>query len=136
MRDISEISNQNHEKEHAVQLLLAAIRTLPEPDQDAVLALLLQGLTSNEVWEATVRRGDERRRVAVALHGAVQMRAGGLFGNERGQLPPDSEAKVVPVRFPPKLYESLKSWCEEHNFPMAAVVRGLVERFLESQDLP
>jgi hypothetical protein len=47
----------------------------------------------------------------------------------------ESDAKVVPIRFPPKLYDELKGWCEEHQFPMAAVVRGLVERFLQSQGL-
>lgn len=135
MRDISEISDQNREKERAVLLLLGAIRSLPEPDQDAVLALLLQGLTDNEVWESAVRRGDAGRRAAVALHGMMELRVGGQFASERGGLP-GSEVKVVPVRFPAKLYEELKGWCEAHNFPMAAVVRGLVERFLESQGRP
>jgi predicted DNA-binding protein len=49
---------------------------------------------------------------------------------------PESAAKVVPIRFPAQIHEQLKAWCEEHNFPMAAVVRGLVERFLESQEMP
>lgn len=39
----------------------------------------------------------------------------------------------MPVRFPVPLYERLKQWCEQNNFPMAVVVRGLVERFLEEQ---
>jgi hypothetical protein len=39
--------------------------------------------------------------------------------------------RTMPVRFPEPLYQRLKAWCEQHNFPMAVVVRGLVERFLD-----
>lgn len=116
-----------------MQLLLAAIRTLPEQDQDAVLALLLHGLVGGEAWDAAVRRSDERRRTTVALRG-TDLRAGALFASERALVP--SDAKVVPIRFPQERYEQLKAWCEQHDFPMAAVVRGLVERFLESQGTP
>lgn len=42
--------------------------------------------------------------------------------------------RVVPVRFPETQYERLKAWCTVNGFPMAAVVRGLVERFLDDQD--
>ena len=41
--------------------------------------------------------------------------------------------RTMPVRFPEQQYERLKAWCEEHNFPMAVVVRGVVERFLDEQ---
>jgi hypothetical protein len=41
--------------------------------------------------------------------------------------------RTMPVRFPEPLYQRLKEWCGEHNFPMAVVVRGLVERFLDEQ---
>jgi len=41
--------------------------------------------------------------------------------------------RTMPVRFPEQLYERLKAWCEEHKFPMAVVVRGVVERFLDEQ---
>lgn len=114
-----------------MRLLLAAVRALPEPDQDAVLALLLQGLTRSDAWDAAVRRSDERRRLGVGLKGISELRVGGPFANEL-----TADAKVVPIRFPRERYEEFKAWCEEHNFPMAAVVRGLVERFLESQELP
>ena len=41
--------------------------------------------------------------------------------------------RTMPVRFPEQQYQRLKAWCEEHNFPMAVVVRGVVERFLDEQ---
>ncbi|MDE3131068.1 MAG: hypothetical protein KGL16_07925 [Acidobacteriota bacterium] len=117
------------------------IRGLPADEQDAVLALLLQGLTSTEAWQASVLRGEYQRRMAPALLGELQMRPGGQV-QPGGQIHlsggslAESDAKVVPIRFPAKTHEQLKAWCEEHGFPMAAVVRGLVERFLESQELP
>ena len=51
----------------------------------------------------------------------------------KGLSPLGADPQVVPVRFPADRYEQLKAWCEQHNFPMAAVVRGLVERFLDSE---
>jgi len=52
-------------------------------------------------------------------------------------LPPTSAAqgplRMMPVRFPERQYERLKDWCEAHGFPMAVVVRGVVERFLDEQ---
>jgi uncharacterized protein (DUF433 family) len=46
---------------------------------------------------------------------------------------PQGPLRTMPVRFPEPLYERLRAWSEEHNFPMAVVVRGLVERFLDEQ---
>jgi hypothetical protein len=40
---------------------------------------------------------------------------------------------MLPVRLPPELHERLRRWSNEHGFSMAAVVRGLVERFLDEQ---
>ncbi len=47
---------------------------------------------------------------------------------------PGGPQQVVPVRFPEPQYERLKEWCAANGFPMAVVVRGLVERFLDEQD--
>ena len=51
----------------------------------------------------------------------------------KGLIPLGADPQMVPVRFPAARYEQLKAWCEQHNFPMAAVIRGLVERFLDSE---
>ena len=40
--------------------------------------------------------------------------------------------QVIPVRLSEDSHRRLKEWCAEHNFPMAVVVRGLIERFLDS----
>jgi hypothetical protein len=42
-------------------------------------------------------------------------------------------SQLVTIRLPAQQHERLRDWCAEHNFTMAAVVRGLVERFLEDQ---
>ena len=42
----------------------------------------------------------------------------------------------VPVRLPADLHTRLREWSAEHGFSMATVVRGLVSRFLESQEPP
>jgi len=50
-----------------------------------------------------------------------------------GALGPGAQ-QVVPVRFPEAQHQRLKDWCATHGFPMAVVVRGLVERFLDDQE--
>jgi fermentation-respiration switch protein FrsA (DUF1100 family) len=46
---------------------------------------------------------------------------------------PRGPLRTMPVRLPEAHYQRLKQWSEEHHFPMAVVVRGLVERFLDDQ---
>ena len=38
------------------------------------------------------------------------------------------------IRLPVGLHERLRSWSTGHGFSMAAVARGLIERFLDQQD--
>ena len=49
----------------------------------------------------------------------------------RGQ--PGSAQQMVPVRFSADQHARLRAWCGEHGFSMATVIRGLVDRFLDSQ---
>ncbi len=48
-------------------------------------------------------------------------------------LPTGEGSQLVTIRLPSEQHERLRTWCTEHNFTMAAVVRGLIERFLEEQ---
>jgi DNA-binding CsgD family transcriptional regulator len=64
---------------------------------------------------------------------AVLMARSALPGPPAGAIGTPGPLRTMPVRFPEQHYQRLKSWCEEHNFPMAVVVRGLVERFLDEQ---
>jgi hypothetical protein len=64
-----------------------------------------------------------------ALIGAPELRPVGLGGS----LPAGEESQLVTFRLPAERHAELRTWCTEHNFTMAAVVRGLIERFLEEQ---
>jgi hypothetical protein len=44
--------------------------------------------------------------------------------------------QVIPVRLSEESHRRLKEWCAEHDFPMAVVVRGLIDRFLDSWQEP
>jgi hypothetical protein len=48
-------------------------------------------------------------------------------------LPAGEGTQLVTLRLPTDRHSQLRDWCAEHGFTMAAVVRGLVERFLEEQ---
>jgi len=77
---------------------------------------------------------DPSEALADAVHTAVTARAA-LPAGPPAYLggPGQGPLRTMPVRFPEPQYERLKKWCEEHNFPMAVVVRGVVERFLDEQ---
>lgn len=51
-------------------------------------------------------------------------------------LPAGEESQLVTIRLPAARHAQLRAWCADHDFTMAAVVRGLVERFLEQQSGP
>jgi hypothetical protein len=63
---------------------------------------------------------------------------GWLSGSPQGRpalagLLPAGESQLVTIRLPADSHAKLRNWCNDHDFTMAAVVRGLVERFLEEQ---
>jgi hypothetical protein len=51
----------------------------------------------------------------------------------RGALAPGGESQLVTFRLPQERHTQLRQWCGDHDFSMASVIRGLVERFLEAQ---
>lgn len=42
-----------------------------------------------------------------------------------------SEQVTIPVRRSEAQHQRLKQWAAKHDLPMAVVVRGLIERFLD-----
>jgi len=50
-----------------------------------------------------------------------------------GVLPSGEDSQLVTVRLPQEQHAQLRAWCTAHNFTMAAVIRGLLERFLEEE---
>lgn len=47
---------------------------------------------------------------------------------------PAGETQLVTVRLPQDLHTRLREWCDGRSFTMAAVIRGLIERFMDQQD--
>jgi hypothetical protein len=90
---------------------------------------------------------DERQQITTWLiengRGHAAMGAGLSWPMPRGDMTPrvatllsSTDSQLVTIRLPAERHAHLRDWCAEHGFSMAAVVRGLVERFLEEQPAP
>ena len=120
----------------AAGLLVRALAELPSADRDKVYTWLLgtslhlqPGLTSALSGQLTraIRAdvpADRQQDFAEAEAEAVR----GLF-----RSPGAAAQQMVPVRFSAGQHARLRAWCTEHGFSMATVIRGLVDRFLDSQ---
>jgi transposase-like protein len=107
----------------------------------SVLELVAAGKTMREVAnELGISEDDVKTELRATDHltGGI---AGALMA--RSALPrapiqlgaaPQGPLRTMPVRFPERQYQRLKNWSETNDFPMAVVVRGLVERFLDEQE--
>ena len=116
-------------EERAAKLLLKAVRSLSEREQDQVLVALFR----------CVPEGTEFAPFRVRPPGSFTRRLPGpsmpadiVFSHG---MPPIEEGPtaMLPVRLPPELHERLRRWSTEARFSMASVVRGLIERFLDDQ---
>ena len=112
------------------ELLLKAIRSLPDDEQEQLLSRLLDQVAGGPAPAAgsPVPRG--RLPMDLALSGPAPVL------QPLGHLPPPAEdtgLKVLPVRLPTGDYDRLKAWSKQHDFSMAVIVRTLVERFLDQQ---
>jgi hypothetical protein len=110
-----------------MRLLLKAIRSLPPKEQDEVLRTLL----GRSLGESPSISGSMHRHVALeeSLTGVMTSVTPG---------PPEDIVKQMSVsllvRLPEHLHARFRKWSIEHGFSMAAVARGLVERFLDEQE--
>jgi len=119
----------------ASRLLVQAVGQLPAADRDRVYAWLL-------------RTG--MRRSSTGVPGPLARGLGWALGEQAGVQTQTREwgatvvadlvrgssspaQQMVPVRFSADQHARLRAWCTEHGFSMATVIRGLVDRFLESQ---
>jgi hypothetical protein len=108
--------------DRVVKLLLKAVRTLPEREQDQVLAELIRSSPFAGAGPAAAPHGPPDV-VMLSDPGPI-----GMPGT-----PEAARTAMFPVRLPPDLHERLRRWSSDHGFSMASVVRGLVERFLDEQ---
>ena len=102
------------------ELLLKALDSLTVKERRQVLAALVEAAIAPAAATHPVR-----------THEPPALSTEGWFGHPRTSSggPPS----VLPVRLPADQLERLRSWCTDHGFSMAVVIRGLVERFLDDQ---
>jgi ParG protein len=120
----------------ASRILVRALAQLPAEDRDKVYTWLLG--TSLRMQPGVMEPLGRRLRWAVAAEsGPVTQQDFGTAGADlvrdlfRGSS--GSAQQMVPVRFSADQHARLRAWCSEHGFSMATVIRGLVDRFLDSQ---
>ena len=86
------------------------------------------GVTKNELADEL-----EPTEQLTSMVCAVLMARAALPGPLPGAVGASGPLRTMPVRFPEQQYQRLKAWSEEHKFPMAVVVRGVIERFVDEQ---
>ncbi|MCO1660285.1 hypothetical protein [Pseudonocardia humida] len=119
----------------AAHRLAELLETAAPDDRRAITAWLL------ERPPAPVPAGpdlDLMMRYGNAPIGALHRIGTAWMGGERverlrGALAPGEESQLVTLRLPQERHAQLRQWCTEHDFSMAAVIRGLVEQFLEAR---
>ncbi len=107
-------------------MLLRAIRMLPQKEQDAVVRALLKACMEGGVIPDPLTLVPPPAWQVPSPLG--HMHPGTAAGGQ-----PGSTVRMMPVRLPEDQYDQFKSWCADHGFSMAVVIRGLVERFLVQQ---
>ncbi len=119
-----------------VELVIKAVQALPDGERDQALAWLVDRnapswggavARARTVRAAAVARGEEQPDAGPTLPPGLFSRRLGEYGSLRG------EHQSVLIRLPVEQHTRLRDWCGKHNFSMATVVRGLVDRFLEQQ---
>ncbi|WP_214408190.1 hypothetical protein [Pseudonocardia lacus] len=103
-------------------------------DRKAITAWLLE----RPMAPAAGAAGIEVVNLGNAPIGALHRAGSAWLGEERverlrGSLAPGGESQLVTLRLPQERHAQLRQWCAEHDFSMAAVIRGLVEQFLEAR---
>jgi hypothetical protein len=98
--------------------LTALLETLPPEERQSLTAWLLD----NNHRAVTART---RLAPPTGPEQPVQRLTSPLAAGEDTQL--------VTIRLPSDRHAELRQWCADHGFTMAAVVRGLVDRFIDEQ---
>jgi hypothetical protein len=131
------------------RLLVKAVRSLPDEEQDKLLEAMLeprltpwpgpgsgQGLGGGPGLGLDPGSGAPPANL-LAAHAAAH-RVYGQDPRYEVTLPPlgpetGGPWQSVPVRLSTDQHERLKQWCQTNGFTMAVVLRGLVARFLDDQ---
>ena len=110
-----------------VEKLTAALEQMSSEDRSEVIAWLLTRLPPRTLSAlpspATDLGSHQVRESQLSLLRQSRVSVGEL----------SDDLQLVTIRLPVDLHVRLKDWCQAHNFSMATVVRGLVDRFLDEQ---
>jgi hypothetical protein len=118
------------------QLLFKAVKGLPEEEQRAIFEYFFErgiGGPGGVLLAPQFMREAGQLRASVAS-GAMWPDPSALAAMFGGQKRIGPERMMIPVRLSEEQHRRLKQWCADHNFPMSVVVRGLIDRFLDSQE--
>ncbi|WP_432836139.1 hypothetical protein [Dactylosporangium sp. CA-092794] len=113
----------------AVDKLVRLLETLTPDDRQEITAWLLNR-TAPASMASLLASPELRGRSLLGMPSLGPEASHGTLG---GSLPVGEESQLVTFRLPAERHAELRAWCTEHGFTMAAVVRGLIERFLEEQ---
>ena len=118
--------------EHVIEATLRDVASRPGAESPLVslLSLVAEGRSPSQARSELDLSKDDFTRILRQLMGSESPQPAQFFP----AASPGGPQRMVPVRFPEPQYDRLKQWCTTHGFPMAAVVRGLVERFLDEQE--
>jgi hypothetical protein len=97
--------------------LIGLLETLPTHERQEITAWLLDGNRRDDpspTWVELSTAQRPGRRLTSAL-------AAG------------EDTQLITIRLPADRHTELRQWCSDHGFTMAAVVRGLVDRFIDEQ---
>jgi hypothetical protein len=131
-RSVEDAARLEGVPEHVIEATLRDVASRPgaEPALVSLLSLVAEGRSPSQARRELDLSKDDFAQILRQLMGAETSHPAQFFP----AASPGGPQRVVPVRFPEPQYDRLKQWCATHGFPMAAVVRGLVERFLDEQD--
>lgn len=109
--------------------LAALLETLPSAERQEITAWLLAGNRCPATPPAA-SSGPGRHAVA------EQVTSDAMAASEErvtSALVAGEETQLITIRIPAERHSQLRQWCSDQGFTMAAVVRGLVERFIDQQ---
>ena len=114
--------------DRVAKLMLKAVRTLPQREQDQVFTALFKEALEPAPLTRPLPASD-----VFMVSGAEPYSIPRPIPGGPGMAVMPGQSAMLPVRLPPELHERLRRWSTEQGFSMAGVVRGLVERFLDEQ---
>lgn len=132
---MTEAAEPDHSRDIA-GLLFKAAQQLPEDEERALVEYFLErGIRSEHAWRQPIGEAAWTETARILRHGGLPERSA-MAAHLSEHKVVGGDQVTIPVRLSQAQHKRLKQWCAKHEFPMAVVVRGLIERFLDEWDKP